>query len=126
MYHNTVCLKLLCKSVLFGQSQFFMCQFLSNFCTDKLTNFTTNTKSSVVLRLMVHNLSYVISDMVSEFIMHINQMISATFIRVIWQCELICCKNGKMKRPSEKQIIVTHLKSGMSTLQISKMLKRNH
>ena len=27
---------------------------------------------------------------------------------------------------SEKQIIVTHLKSGMSTLQISKMIKRDH
>ena len=26
---------------------------------------------------------------------------------------------------TEKQIIVTHLRSGMSTLQISKMLKRN-
>lgn len=37
--------------------------------------------------------------------------------------ELVCCKNENDYR---KQIIVTHLKSGMSTPQISKLLNKDH
>ena len=64
--------------------------------------------------------------MVSEFIMHIIPVISyAMFIRVD---QFITVKMGRCKylTATETQIIVTRLKSGMSTLQISKMLKRDH
>ena len=51
------------------------------------------------------------------------------FIRVLCSVDqLITVKMGRCKdlTATEKQIIVTRLKSGMSTLQISKMLKRDH
>ena len=51
------------------------------------------------------------------------------FIRVLCSVDqFITVKMGRCKdlTATEKQIIVTRLKSGMSTLQISKMLKRDH